>query len=122
MGCRFRTRPFSPEHLTVFGEVTRPAQAPYRLIPGDPDSLTVRSYHLTTDPGRSADLGAKAAETLRSARSGVPGPSGEAAATADRREANEWRCGGGGGPERSPSAGWREVADRLGASEGCSHE
>ena len=39
----------------------------------------------------------KAAETLRSARSGVPGPSGEAAATGDRREPNERRCGRGCG-------------------------
>ena len=68
---------------------------------------------------RQADLASKAAETLRSARSGVPGPSGEAAATDDRRESNERRCGGGGGAE---SAGWREVAEWCHATEGSGHE
>ena len=52
---------------------------------------------------RQAGTTSKAAETLRSARSGVPGPSGEAAATGDRREPNERRrgrgCGAGGGAE-----------------------
>jgi hypothetical protein len=43
---------------------------------------------------RSADLASEAAETLRSARGGGPASSGEAAVTADRREANERRCGG----------------------------
>ena len=46
---------------------------------------------------RQAGTTSKAAETLRSARSGVPGPSGEAAATGDRREPNERRCGRGCG-------------------------
>ena len=48
---------------------------------------------------RSVQLGAKAAETLRSARSGVPGPSGEAAATegpeGPRRQAVRSRGGRG---------------------------
>jgi len=68
---------------------------------------------------RLADFTSKAAATLRSARGGVPASSGAAAVTADRREANERRCGGG---ERSPSCGWRGVAERLHAMEGATHE
>jgi hypothetical protein len=45
---------------------------------------------------RSADLGAKAAETLRSARSGGPGPSGEAAALRGTGGTETGRRGGCG--------------------------
>lgn len=100
VGQRGSIPTFSPEHLTVFGEVTRQVEAPCRLKSGGEetlplvryhrsgrlDSLTVRSYHLTTEPGRSADLGTKAAETLRCASGGVSAASAEAAATRDRRD------------------------------------
>jgi hypothetical protein len=66
----------------------------------------------------SADLGTKAAETLRCARSGGPGPSAEAAALRGTGGTeNERRCGGG-----AESAGWREVAEWCHAAEGVGHE
>lgn len=41
----------------------------------------------------------------------------------DGRRSNDIaeRCGGGGGKECSPSAGWREVAHDMHATEGASH-
>jgi hypothetical protein len=63
----------------------------------------------------------KAAETLRCARSGGPGPSAEAAATegpeGPRRQAGRSR--GGRGAE---SAGWREMAAWCHAEGGAEHE
>ena len=68
---------------------------------------------------RLSDFTSKAGATLRSARGGVPASSGAPAVTADRREANERRCGGG---ERSPSCGWRGVVREMSAEEGSAHE
>jgi hypothetical protein len=69
-----------------------------------------------------ASVGTKAGETLRSARAGVSGSSGEPAATRDRRdrERDAGRCGDG--VERSPSTGWREVSSKMVATEGTTHE
>ena len=68
---------------------------------------------------RLDDFTSKAGATLRSARGGVPASSGAPAVTADRREANERRCGGG---ERSPSCGWRGVVREMSAEGGSAHE
>ena len=77
-----------------------------------------RNLQDSVDALRLANL-SKAAETLRCARSGGPGPSAEAAVTRDRRD-RERRAGRSrGGAE---SAGWREVAEWCHATEGTGHE
>ena len=68
---------------------------------------------------RSADLSSEAAETLRCARSGGPGPSAEAAVTRDRRDRERHAVRSRSGAE---SAGWREVAEWCDATEGTGHE
>jgi len=68
---------------------------------------------------RLSDFTSETGETLRCVRSGGPGPNASPVVTADRREANERRCGGG---ERSPSCGWRGVVREMGAEGGSAHE
>jgi hypothetical protein len=113
---RFRTRSFSPERQTVFGEPTRlvsrvfgsePPVSGEFLFSGVPSvaptgcevavsasEVAVSSSELTERSSesaigaveRSADLSSEAAETLRSASGGGPAASGEAAVTRDRRD------------------------------------
>jgi len=68
---------------------------------------------------RLSDFTSETGETLRCVRSGGPGPNASPVVTADRREANERRCGGG---ERSPSCGWRGVVREMSVEEGSAHE
>ena len=79
--------------------------------------VTESSSEVTGSSQRPAGVTSEAVETLRCARSGGPGPSAETAVTADRREANDRRCGGG-----VESGGWREVAEWCHATEGSGHE
>ena len=55
-----------------------------------------------------ASIGGRAQWVKRSAQAQAPNDIAE-------------RCGGGGGKECSPSAGWREVAHDMHATEGASH-
>ena len=55
-----------------------------------------------------ASIGGRAQWVKRSAQAQAPNDIAE-------------RCGGGGGKECSPSAGWREVAHDMHATEGVSH-
>ena len=68
---------------------------------------------------RLSDFTSETGETLRCVRSGGPGPNASPVVTADRRAANERRCGGG---ERSPSCGWRGVVREMSAEGGSAHE
>ena len=70
--------------------------APLFVVEGDRGERVLCLDH-TTEYERSGGLGTERPETLRSARSGGPGPSGSGRATGDRREPNERRCGCGGG-------------------------
>ena len=96
-----------------FGDVTGSSSEVSERVTQHTDT----SSEVTDSSQRPAGVASEAAETLRSVRSGGPGPNGEAAVTGDRREPNERRCGGG-----AESGGWREVAEWCHATEGSGHE